>query len=501
MLYPVNARMQQIETLIDGLDAKILGSEFYSPVTSVVQHSDCVTAGALFIARSGVRRDGAAFIDDAITRGAVAIVCTPVVATSLINRNILVVETCNPCKVGAVMAERFHGNPSSKLKLIGITGTNGKTTVAWLIRHILTESKVKCGILGTIVCDDGYVSQQSTLTTPSFCDIGKILHSMVDNGCEATVMECSSHALDQGRVAALDFDIGVFTNLSGDHLDYHGSIDAYLQAKLRLFDGVSGTAVINMDDPAGWTVADHTTANVISCRTESDAATAWVEIIEEKLDCSHIQLHGDWGTIETVLPLLGRHNAINALQATAVAYQLGLSIEVIAKALANATPPPGRLERVNSDCAAIFVDFAHTDDALEKMLWSVRELLPEGGKLHVVFGCGGDRDKSKRPRMGRVASTVGDVAYATSDNPRSENPEHILDEVFAGIPVDRLPLVRRIVDREVAIQTAINSASECDVVVIAGKGHEKNQILKDSVIPFDDVQVAAQAVNALGIKK
>ena len=312
-------------------------------------------------------------------------------------------------------------------------------------------------------------------------------------------MECSSHALDQGRVSALDFSIGVFTNLSGDHLDYHGSADAYLQAKMKLFDSVSDYAVINMDDSASWSVADHATAKVISCRTQSDAASAWVEIVEEKIDGSYIRLYGEWGVMELVLPLLGRHNATNALQAVVVAYTLGVSREAIVQGLACAPAPPGRLERVQSENQAVFVDFAHTDDALEQMLWSVRQVLPEGGKLHVVFGCGGDRDVSKRPRMGRIASTVGDIAYATSDNPRSEDPESILDQVLAGVPSDRAQRVHRIADRKEAIQTAILAASECDVVVIAGKGHEKNQILKDKVIPFDDVKVAEEAILEQGI--
>ncbi len=492
-MYPVGARMHTIETLLQGLDARMQFNT-NALVTDVVQHSDRVTQGSIFIARSGVRRDGAAFIDDAINKGAVAILCTPEVATTLEHRNITIIETCDPCKVGAIIAERFHGNPSSKLKLVGVTGTNGKTTVSWLVQHILNETGMKCGMLGTIVCDDGLAEEQSSLTTPSFCDVGKILHAMVDNGCKAAVMECSSHALDQGRVAALDFDIGVFTNLSGDHLDYHGSVDSYLQSKMKLFDCISQCAVINMDDPASWSVADRTTAEVISCRTESDAATSWVEIIDEKLDGSLIRLHGVWGVVEAKLPLLGRHNATNALQATVVAHALGIEISQIAMAISSAQSPPGRLERVQEIGSTVFVDFAHTDDALEKMLWSVRDLLPEGGKLHIVFGCGGDRDRSKRPRMGCVASTVGDVAYATSDNPRSEDPEDILDEVLIGVPLDRRSLVHRIADRKVAIQTAIAAAAECDVVVIAGKGHEKNQILSDKVIPFDDVKIAQEAI-------
>jgi len=463
-------------------------------VTDVVQHSDRVKEGALFIARSGVRRDGAAFIDDAIAKGACAIVCTPDAATTLLHRDITVVETCDPCKIGALIAERFHGSPSKKLKLVGVTGTNGKTTIAWLVQHILNSSGMKCGMLGTIVCDDGADAEKSTLTTPSFCDIGQILHTMVDNQCKVAVMECSSHALDQGRVAALDFDIGVFTNLSGDHLDYHGSADAYLFAKMKLFDLVTDCAIINMDDPASWSVADRTEARVVSCRVESDAAASWVEIIDEELEGSNLLLHGYWGTFDVRLPLVGRHNAINALQAATVAHELGVEMGQIQNALSTAVAPPGRLERVQSDHSTVFVDFAHTDDALEQMLWSVREVMQEGGRLHVVFGCGGDRDKSKRPRMGYIASTVGDVAYATSDNPRSEDPDKILDDVIAGVPKDRMPLVHRIANRESAINRAIQEAAECDVVVITGKGHEKNQILANRVIPFDDIEVATEAI-------
>ena len=490
--------MHTLESLIHGLNARMLVTA-NGPVLDVVQHSGRVTPGAIFIARSGVRRDGAAFIDDAIEHGASAIVCTPDVASTLQSRDVGIVETHNPCKIGAIIAERFHDNPSKNLTLVGITGTNGKTTVAWLVQHILNVSGKKCGMLGTIVCDDGANSEQSTLTTPSFCDIGKILHSMVNNGCKVAVMECSSHALDQGRVAALDFDIGVFTNLSGDHLDYHGSFNSYLKAKMKLFDVVSTTAIINMDDPSSWSVAECVSAKVISCRTESDAANAWVEIVEEKLDGSLVRLHGPWGTIEVLLPLIGRHNAMNVLQAATVAYEIGISTCNIANAIACAKSPPGRLERVGSSAKHVFVDFAHTDDALEQVLWSIRNVMPDGGKLHVVFGCGGDRDRSKRPRMGRVAATVGDRVYATSDNPRSEDPEKILDEVFSGVPQDRLPLVQRIVDRKEAIRTAISTAADCDVVVIAGKGHEKNQILKDFVVHCDDVEIAHAVLHTLQV--
>jgi len=489
--------MHTIHSLIAGLDAQAvvpLIGEQDLVVQCVAEHSERVSSGCFFIARSGVRRDGAAFIEEAIHKGAVAILCTPETAAGLENLQVSFIVTHDPTGVGAKIAERFYGDPSSAIKLVGVTGTNGKTTISWMLRHVLLHSGVKCGLLGTVVCDDGLKKEQSTLTTPSFCDTSKILQSMVENDCQVAVMECSSHALDQRRTSALTFEIGVFTNLSGDHLDYHGSADAYLQAKMNLFDQVERCSVINMDDPASWTVADRSKARVVSCRLESDAATAWVEILDEQVTGSEICLHGPWGDAKILLPLFGRHNAINALQAAVCAYELGVQIQDIVSGLASVTAPPGRLERVNGDGAVVFVDFAHTDAALEHMLWSVREVLPVGGNLIVVFGCGGDRDRSKRPRMGHIASTVGDIAVATSDNPRSENPDTILDEVLAGVPRDRLHCVRREVDRKVAIEFAIAEADVCDIVVIAGKGHEQTQILQHEVIAFDDKKVAEEAM-------
>ena len=491
--------MHTIHSLIAGLDARMLTGEQDSPVLNVAEHSERVSLGSLFIARSGVRRDGAVFIEEAVHKGAVAILCTPEVAATVKHLPVSCIETHDPTGVGAEIAERFFGNPSTKLKLVGVTGTNGKTTVSWMLRHLILHSGMKCGLLGTVVCDDGANQEQSKLTTPSFCDTSRILQAMVANGCEVAVMECSSHALDQRRTSALTFEIGVFTNLSGDHLDYHGSPDAYLRAKLHLFDQIKNCSVINMDDSTSWTVADRSSARVISCRLESDAATVWVEILDEKVTGSELCLHGPWGNAKVVLPMFGRHNAINALQAAVCAYELGISIIDIVDGLGTATAPPGRLERVEGDGAVVFVDFAHTDAALEHMLWSVREVLPVGGNLIVVFGCGGDRDRSKRPRMGHIAATVGDIAFATSDNPRSENPEAILDEVLAGVPQDRLHCVQRDANRKSAIESAIAQANVCDIVVIAGKGHEQTQVLQHEVIPFDDRKIAAEALQKRAI--
>jgi UDP-N-acetylmuramoyl-L-alanyl-D-glutamate--2,6-diaminopimelate ligase len=486
--------MHTIHSLIAGLDARMLTGEQDLPVDNVAEHSERVTDSCFFIARSGVRRDGAVFIEEAIHKGAVAILCTPETAAALNHLKVTFVVTHDPTGVGAKIAERFYGDPSEKLKLVGVTGTNGKTTISWILRHVLLHSGIKCGLLGTVVCDDGLKKEKSNLTTPSFCDTSRILESMVENDCEVAVMECSSHALDQRRTSALTFEIGVFTNLSGDHLDYHGSADAYLRAKMNLFDQVERCSVINMDDPASWAIADRSKARIVSCRLESDAAAVWVEIIDEQVTGSKLCLHGPWGNAKVNLPLFGRHNAINALQAAVCAYELGVQIQDIVSGLATATAPPGRLERVKGGGVAVFVDFAHTDAALEYMLWSVREVLPTGGNLIVVFGCGGDRDRSKRPRMGHIASTVGDIAVATSDNPRSEDPDAILDQVLAGVPPDRLHCVRREVDRRAAIESAISEAEVCDIVVIAGKGHEQTQILQHEVIAFDDKKIAAEAM-------
>ncbi|MDP7008652.1 MAG: UDP-N-acetylmuramoyl-L-alanyl-D-glutamate--2,6-diaminopimelate ligase [Phycisphaerales bacterium] len=486
--------MHTIQSLITGLDARMLAGKEDVSVLHVAQHSQRVTKGSLFIARSGVRRDGSCFIEEAMQQGAVAILCTPEVAAELKHLPVACIATHDPTGVGAQIAERFYGNPSKKLQLVGVTGTNGKTTISWMLRHVLLQADVKCGLLGTVVCDDGATQEESNLTTPSFCDTSKILASMVDNGCQVAVMECSSHALDQRRTSALTFEIGVFTNLSGDHLDYHGSPDAYLRAKMKLFDQVKNCSIVNMDDPASWAVADRSNARVVSCRVESDAATAWVEVRSETVSGSTICLHGPWGAVEVVLPLFGRHNAINALQAATCAFELGVPIRAIVSGLQSVTAPPGRLERVEGESATVFVDFAHTDAALEHMLWSLREVLPVGGNLIVVFGCGGDRDRSKRSRMGHIASTVGDFAFATSDNPRSENPQVILDQVLAGVPSDRLHCVKREVDRKAAIESAIEHSEPCDIVVIAGKGHERTQILQHEVIPFDDREIAAQAI-------
>jgi UDP-N-acetylmuramoyl-L-alanyl-D-glutamate--2,6-diaminopimelate ligase len=483
--------METIGSLIAGLDARTHQGSDGTTVTDVVDHSEHVTPGAVFIARSGARRDGRVFIADAVSRGAAAIICTPD-STSL--NGTTIVHAHDPTSVGAAVAEKFHGSPSNTLHLIGVTGTNGKTTVAWLTHHILTSTGTKCGMLTTIACSDGDDQHAATLTTPGFCEVSRRLGKMVANGCGAAVMECSSHALDQGRTAGLQFDTGIYTNLSGDHMDYHGSIDAYLRAKLRLFDSVHGHAIINMDDPVGWRVADHATAPVTSCRLESDAAAAWVEVESQSLAGSNIRLHGPWGTMSTHLPLIGPHNAINALQATVAAWEFGVSDAAIAAALATATPPPGRLQMIEADGPRVLVDFAHTDDALEHVLEAVRPMVPSQGRLRIVFGCGGDRDRGKRPRMGRIAAQLADAVYATSDNPRSEDPNAILDQVLDGVPPDCGRRVQRIVDRREAIGRAIEEAEACDVVIIAGKGHERTQIFAAEVVEFDDQAVAIAAL-------
>lgn len=488
--------MQTLATLIDGLDARMRRGAADAIITNVVDDSRAVESGCLFIARPGARHDGIGFAEDAVARNCAAILCGPGSEVAIDHLDVAIVVAEDPGSCGAAIAERFHGTPSRAIPIVGVTGTNGKTTIAWILRHIMDHAGVRCGMLGTVLRHDGQEAHAARLTTPGFCEASRHLSQMVANGCNAAVMECSSHALDQGRVSAIAFEVGIFTNLSGDHMDYHGSIDSYLRAKMRLFDQVGGLCVINMDDPLSWRVADRATAPICSCRLESDAAGAWVEVLEESLEGSNLAVHGPWGTIVMELPLLGRHNAINALQAAVAAHHLGIDAAAIGDALACATPPPGRLERVGDLQPRVLVDFAHTDDALRQVLTSLRPVLPTGGRLVVVFGCGGDRDRQKRPRMGRVASTLGDRIYATSDNPRSELPEAILDQVLSGVPRDCLSRVHRIADRRLAIEQAIGEADPADVVVIAGKGHERTQIIGAETIDFDDADVARDALAA-----
>ena len=465
---------------------------------AVVEDSREVAPGALFVARAGASDDGARYVEDALARGAAAILLAEDCADPERGCARALVRARDTRAAGARAAQRFHGDPARQLDVLAITGTNGKTTVAWLVRAILAAAGRRCGLLGTIEVDDGKRSVSANLTTPSACDMAALMARMVDNGCDSVVLEASSHALHQGRLIGVEPARAVYTNLSGDHLDYHGSIDAYAAAKAKLFDMLPehGIAIVNVDCPMHEQITGSTSARRIGCSTGASPADARATI--EKATRSGMQLHmeGPWGAFNVHVGLLGRHNAENLLLASVLAHSLGVDGAMLEELLPRLAAPPGRLEPVTAPDAplTVLVDYAHTDDALGNVLQAVRPLVPAGGRLTVLFGCGGDRDQSKRPRMARVACEYADRVLVTSDNPRTESPEAIIQEILAGVPMDTTAHVDSEVQRARAIDRVIGEARPGEVVVIAGKGHEDYQILGTERFPFDDRQLAREVI-------
>jgi UDP-N-acetylmuramoyl-L-alanyl-D-glutamate--2,6-diaminopimelate ligase len=474
-------------------------------IAGVTDDSRAVGRNWLFVARPGARRDGREFIADALARGASAILVDDAALAASIPRAVgeaepavLLAPPGQVAVAGAVLAERFHGSPSRALDLIGITGTNGKTTTAVLIQQLLAAAGMRCGVIGTVFVDDGVDRQPAELTTPSAMELSALLSRMVRHHCTAAAMECSSHALHQGRTAGLRYAVGVFTNLTGDHLDYHGSMEAYAEAKALLFKGLdaSATAVVNAD--VAWTarVLEGCPARQVSCSLRDPGADYFAHL--DRLDpgstCATVT--APWGRFALRLPLVGVHNLMNALEAAASAHALGVAGAVIEEALGRCHAPPGRLEPVTPPGApfTLLVDYAHTDDALENVLRSLRALVPAGGRLVALFGCGGDRDRSKRPRMAAVAARLADALVITSDNPRTEDPATIIEEILAGVPAHKRAKARAIVDRAEAIQVVVAEARAGDVIVLAGKGHEDSQIVGTTKRPFDDRLVARAAL-------
>jgi len=426
--------------------------------------------GDVFVARPGARDDGLRWAADAVRRGAVA-----VVAASDPRAGVPWLKAADPAEAAGRLADLVHDDPSRKLALLGVTGTNGKTSVVELAAHLLAPDG-PVGVIGTLGARWPGAETKTANTTPGATELRRILRGMVDAGCRACAMEVSSHALVQGRVDGLRFRTAAYTNLSGDHLDYHGSMEHYAAAKARLFAALApdATAVVNARDTVAATVA------TAARRVAFDAGS--VRVAPEGTAFS-------WRGRDAFVPLVGRHNAENAACALELACAAGVAPDDALARLRDARPARGRLEPVQRKPFLVAVDYAHTDDALENVLRTVREVTP--GRVRVVFGCGGDRDRTKRPRMGAVAAAGADDVVVTSDNPRSEQPERIVADVLQGI---RERDVRVLLDRRTAIREAIASARPGDAVVIAGKGHEAVQIVGEREIPFDDASEARAAL-------
>ncbi len=483
----------QLSRLIERLQPMAVHGPADREIVALCYDSRKAVPGSLFVAIRGERTDGHDHIDGALRRGAVALVTERVVRAE--GATVLVVPHARRALAQAAAA--FYGDPASRLRTVGVTGTNGKTTVVYLLRHLLERAGLRAGLLGTVGYEMGGRTLPAARTTPEALDLQRLLAQCVDARCGAVVMEVSSHALAQERVAEIAFDVGVFTNLTQDHLDFHGSMKAYFDAKARLFAGLRAhpqrtrAAVINIDDPYGQQLVARFGRDLpvvtygMGARADFRASNFKVE-----LSGSSYQLDAQERSYLVRLPLIGRFNILNSLAALAAAHGLGVDLRSSVLALARAPQVPGRLEVVPAKRQfQVFVDYAHTDDALLNVLKTCRDLHPR--RLILVFGCGGDRDRAKRPLMGAVADAHADHAIVTSDNPRSEDPEAIIREVAAGFR-QRKP--ERIVDRREAIARAVSLADARDIVLIAGKGHEKYQEFADRTVPFDDVEVAARAL-------
>ena len=454
--------------------------------TGIGMDSRTVAPGMVYVAVRGSQADGHRFVPDAVRRGAAA-----VVAETPQHPGVPEIVVRDGRRAALALGRAWYGHPGRRLTLVGITGTNGKTTTTGLVRHLF-NGVASAGSIGTLGAFDGrgepVESTAGSLTTPGPIDLQATLAALLARGTTHVAMEASSHSLDQGRLDGLTFAAGVFTNLTRDHLDYHGTMEAYLEAKLRLRGllGLEGVEVVNLDDD-GWRVIPPSPRRVtFGLHPAADLRATGVVLDAAG---SRFRLEGCFGTAEASLPLLGDFNVSNALAAAACALGLGRALGEVAERLAAAPQVPGRMERISDVPCVVLRDYAHTPDALERALATLRPLV--SGRLIVVFGCGGDRDKGKRPLMGRIAAQGADLAIATSDNPRTEDPDAIIDDIEQGMgSVAHL----RITDRLAAIHAALEQGRPGDTVLLAGKGHETYQVLGTEKVPFDEREIVRDAV-------
>jgi len=482
--------------LLRGLASLEMGADAGVEITALAYDSRRVHPGTLFFAIRGEKADGHDFIPQALERGAVAIVSEREAPAELASRWVRVPKTR---RVLSQAARAFYGHPDAHLQLIGITGTNGKTTTAYLVESILRAAGIPAGLFGTIEHRVGDRTLPALNTTPESLDLLSAFAQLVKAGGRAVTMEVSSHALAQERVWGFRFSAAVFTNLTQDHLDYHKDFEHYFQAKRRLFEGL-GTpppewAVINVDDPWGVKLLELPYPNLLTYGMNSNAQVKPKQVSHSPTGLEAVLVTPP-GRIQIASPLMGRANLANILAATATAVSLGIPKESIEDGITSLKAVPGRFERVDEGQPfLVVVDYAHTDDALRNVLRTAREVTHK--RLITVFGCGGDRDRTKRPLMGEAAGSLSDFTVLTSDNPRGEDPLRIITDALVGLQKTGKPYVAE-VDREVAIRKALEEAREGDGVVLAGKGHETYQILKDRTIPFDDREVARRILRELG---
>ncbi len=487
------------------LDAALAGEsreQLASPdagvaVTGVSSDSRSLARGEAFVVLHGTKDDGAKYAKDAVAKGAAALIVPDDAPRGLEALGVPVVRASDPRGALAALAAEFHGRPSETMDVVGVTGTNGKTTTTHLVRAALElAGRGPCALLGTISYEWPGAALAAKNTTPGAAEVQQMLGRARDAGCRSASMEVSSHALDQRRVERVQFAGAVFTNLTGDHLDYHKTMEAYAAAKARLFDGLAPSAVaaVNAEDPYSRTMTRRCKARVLrfglDAPSEPDVTARNLRMTSEGVTFT---LCTPSGSAEVRSPLLGRYNVMNLLGAAAVVTGLGVPPQDAARGLSSVRGVRGRLEAVEAGQPfTIVVDYAHSDDAVVNVLRNLRGVVR--GRILTVIGCGGDRDRTKRPRMARAAAELSDLAVFTSDNPRSEDPDAIIREMLAGVYGARN--VRVETDRASAIARAVHEARVGDCVAVLGKGHEDYQIFRDRTVHFDDREAAAAAVRA-----
>ncbi len=491
--------MQLLGRLLENISPLSIRGNTDCRIENICIDSRKVSKSSLFIAIKGTLTDGHKFIESAIRQGAVAVVCESLPDTLV--EDVCYIVTDNSYKASGLLAAAFYGFPSDSFKVIGITGTNGKTTVATLLHQLFSGLGYKCGLLSTVNNIIGSEVKASTHTTPEPISLQNLFAEMVDAGCDYCFMEVSSHAVDQYRIEGVKFYGAVFTNLTHDHLDYHKTFENYLKAKKKFFDNLDkhSFALVNADDKNGRVMVQNTRASIktYGLRTMADFKG---KVIQNSVEGLHLEINN----VQMHSSLIGEFNAYNLLAVYGAAVLCGMDEYEAMLGLSSLKPAEGRFEIVKDvrTRRTGIVDYSHTPDALEKILQTIKDIRPKTARILLVVGCGGDRDKTKRPVMAHIGVVNSDVVILTSDNPRSEDPEVILDEMWKGIDTEYQPRAVRVTDRKQAIKMACLMSDNDDIIVVAGKGHEKYQEIKGEKFPFDDLEILKQEINEnIKIKK
>lgn len=480
--------MKKLSDLLYKVSIEKLIGNVGSSIKNISFDSRKIESGYIFFAIKGYDLDGHKYIPKAITQGATVVVCEEL--PEELSDYVTYVQVKNSSIALGIVASNFYDNPSEKLTLAGITGTNGKTTTTTLLYNLFTQLGFRCALLSTIENRISDKVLNSNHTTPDPITINQLLAQAVDEGCQYAFMEVSSHGIHQNRLAGLTFKIGAFTNITHDHLDYHQTFSNYIAAKKKFFDELPKTAIAitNLDDKNGLIMLQNTNAKKVTYSLKSNSEYKG-KIIENRLDGMLLQFNNQ----EFWTVLAGKFNAYNELLAYTIASELGFDSLDIVTALSKLQRVKGRFETyVSDDKKYIIVDYAHTPDALQNILEAINQSRTRNEKLITVFGCGGHRDKEKRPKMGNIATRLSDLAIITSDNPRDENPDEIIQEIETGIEPQNTNKYLSITDRKQAIRTAIKMAAPKDIILIAGKGHENYQEINGKHFPFDDMKIAKE---------